>query len=216
MQEAMIELVRLSSQAPGYIQYGLALLGLAIILAGWRGYRLWFSMLITSLAGMWGLVYGNQYGVSPLVAGLLAALGAGSVSLAMTRLIIFGVGGWLAGQLARLVFQEWANPLICFFAGGLLSVLLFKSVVRLVTGGIGVLLLSLGARWVKIEDDVLVLSEWWRKLGLDSVAWAWLLGTFVAAFVQWVFDKGIDWWRARREAAKKKASEKKEVVAQAA
>jgi hypothetical protein len=49
-----------------------------------------------------------------------------------------------------------------------------------------------------------------------DVRWLWLFATLGAASLQALTDKGIDWWRARREQAKKKAEEKKEALAHAA
>ncbi|MCS7015481.1 MAG: hypothetical protein NZM42_05090 [Gemmatales bacterium] len=216
MEDMVRQLVQVNAEAPGYVRYLLIASGVALIGTGWRAYRFWFAAAVTTVAGMWGLVYGAQYGAPPLVAGVLAAVGIGCIALAATRLVIFAAGGWISWQLGCLVIQEWANPLVCFLIGGILSTLLFRLVVRLVTGGVGVLLLGLGLHWVRAEGDMIIVTGWWQKSGIESASWVWLTGMFAAAFVQALIDKMLNWWQARRQEAKKKANEKKEAVAQAA
>lgn len=216
MQDALAQLAELSNEAPDWLRYTLVVLGLALIMTGGRIYRFWFAAGVTFLAGIWGIIHGGEYGLSSVVAGLLVAAGVGCVALALTRLVVFMAGGWLCWQIASLAIKDWANPLVCFTVGGMLSTLTFGLVVRLVTSGLGVMLIALGFRWIGAGGEIQVLSGLWERVGGNSAGWAWLGATLVAASFQALIDRGIDWWRSRREEAKKKAAEKKEVTAQAA
>jgi len=65
-------------------------------------------------------------GVQPLLAGLLLAVAAGLLALALVRVIAFAAGGIAAVYGVRLLPPApWQEPLICFLGGGLLGLLLF-------------------------------------------------------------------------------------------
>src|SRR5437588_12030549 len=74
---------------------GLAV-GLALWLLGGRGHRFWVVLVTTVAAGVIGLQSGAAYGVQPMVAGLLAAVAAGAMALALMRVVAFVAGGLVA------------------------------------------------------------------------------------------------------------------------
>ena len=58
-------------------------LGLLLWLLGWRGHRFWIVLAATVSAGVAGLSMGPSYGASPELAGLLLAIAAGVLALAL-------------------------------------------------------------------------------------------------------------------------------------
>src|SRR5262245_66462146 len=76
---------------------GLAV-GVMLWLLGWWGHRFWIVLAATLGAGILGLCSGPAYGAQPLVAGLLSAVAAGALALALVRVV-----AWLAGVRAGWV-----------------------------------------------------------------------------------------------------------------
>src|SRR5262249_12085001 len=68
-------------------------MGLSLWLIGWRSHRFWIVLGTTIGAGVWGLSSGPIYGTPGLVAGLLLALAAGALALALVRVVAFAAGG---------------------------------------------------------------------------------------------------------------------------
>ncbi len=81
--------------------------GLLLWLYGGRGHRFWLALSMTVAGGLFGLCFGRAYSLQPLVAGLLLAVTAGALALALTRVLLFVAGGgtciWLARTVARFV-----------------------------------------------------------------------------------------------------------------
>ena len=80
---------------------GLAI-GLLLWLYGGRGHRFWLVLAMTTAGGVFGLYFGAAYSLQPLVAGLLLAVTAGALALALARVILFVAGGaaciWLCAH----------------------------------------------------------------------------------------------------------------------
>ena len=135
--------------------------GFVLWAAGWWAHRFWVVLAATLGAGVLGLRYAPDFGVQPMVAGLLAAVAAGGLALSLARVALFagcGVGCWLAVQT---LMPHWSDPLICILTGGLLGVLLFRFWIIVVTSTLGAILMGYGG---------LVLAEPLFKF--DAVAWA--------------------------------------------
>lgn len=162
------------------------------------------------------MVHAEQYHLSPLVAGVLTAIGTGCVALALTRLLVFVAAGWLCWQTVRLVSMEWANGLVCFLIGGIVSTMLFRMVVRLVTAGAGVWVWAAALGWLGVREETIV----WQTLGPamqgNDLGWLWLGATLAGAFLQGLGDTILDAWLAQRKQAKEKAAKEKQTTAQAA
>jgi hypothetical protein len=216
MDAALVHLLRLIGEAPNWLRYALAGGAGILIVTGWRWHRFWFSWAVTLLGGLWGLVHAEQYHLSPLVAGVLTAIGTGCVALALTRLLVFVAAGWLCWQTVRLVSVEWANGLVCFMIGGIVSTMLFRVVVRLVTAGVGVWVLAAALGWLGVREETIV----WQMVGSgmqgNDLGWLWLGATLTGAFLQGLGDTAVDAWLARRKQAKEKAAKEKQTAAQAA
>jgi hypothetical protein len=101
--------------------------GLLLWLTGWWGHRFWIVLVTTFLAGVYGLVKGPLFQIQPLVAGLLLAVAAGVLALALVRVVGFSAGGMAAWLLVRALGPaSWHEPLVCFLIGGLVALLLFR------------------------------------------------------------------------------------------
>src|SRR5579871_3905161 len=102
-------------------------LGLVLLLSGWFAHRFWIVLLSTVAAGVLGLLSVPAPRVQPLVAGLLLALAAGVLALALVRVVAFAAGGMACAFLVRAMAPPaWDEPLISFLVGGLLGILLFR------------------------------------------------------------------------------------------
>ena len=135
--------------------------GLLLWLFGGRGHRFWLVLSMTVVGGVLGLTFGAAYAVQPLVAGLLLAVAAGALALALARVVLFVAGGAACVWLARTVAPAWDEPAVCFLVGGLLGVLLYRVWITALSSLAGTLLLAY---------SILGLAP---LFGFDSVvAWA--------------------------------------------
>jgi hypothetical protein len=137
------------------------LLGLAVWLTGWRRHRFWVVLTITLVGGVYGLNEAPALHAQPAVAGLLLAVGAGTLALALARLFAFAAAGLAALVAVQTLVPTWDQPLISFVTGGLLGVLLFRLWVMALTSLAGALLLTYSG---------LCLAE--RLAKLDAAAFA--------------------------------------------
>jgi hypothetical protein len=159
---------------------GVALLvGLFLWLFGGTTHRFWMALVVTLAAGLVGLYYGPDHELQPLVAGLLLALAAGALSLSLVRIALFVASGVAALALCRSLATGW-NEIVCFLAGGLIGVLLYRPWVTLLSAFTGSLLmgyatLSLLERTGKVPSTELAgthgpLFNWaiagWTGMGL--------------------------------------------------
>jgi hypothetical protein len=109
---------------------------------GWRWHRFWIVVATTVVAGILGLYTQPMHGMQPLVAGVLLALAAGVMALALARLVAFASGGLAAWLLVHSLAPAWNEPFVCFLAGGLLGVFLFRLWTMALTSLCGTLLLG--------------------------------------------------------------------------
>jgi hypothetical protein len=174
--------------------------GLLLWLMGSRGHRFWLSMAVTVAAGIAGLHAAPALGVQPLVSGLLLAVCAGALALALVRLLVFAVVGIGSLAVAQAVTPGWNEPVIFFLAGGLIGVVFFRLWVMALTSLAGTVLIAYcGLCLAGSLGNVNVVSfakEQARLLQLGGLGFA-LLGVFV----QFLFD---------RRRAKKKRREREE------
>jgi hypothetical protein len=180
--------------------------GLLLWLLGSRTHRFWVVLALTLGAGLAGLAYGRDYGLQPLVAGLLLAVTAGALALALVRLLLFAAGGLACLAVARAVAPEWMAELPCFLAGGLAGIFLYRLWIMALSSFVGTLLIGYGG---------LALLD---KLGLvDSLAWARQNGallnwgvvgcTVLGVLAQYLVDRRQKRRKAAAKARKAKAAE---------
>src|SRR5262245_15106530 len=117
-------------------------IGLALWLLGWWSHRFWVVLTITLLAGVYGLYEAPAWRVQPLLTAVLLALAAGLLGLALMRLLAFAAGGVAAVLGVQALVPTLDQPLICFLAGGLLGVLLFRFWIMALTSGGGTLVMA--------------------------------------------------------------------------
>jgi hypothetical protein len=153
--------------------------GLLLWLMGSRGHRFWLSMAVTVAGGLTGLHTAPALGVQPLVGGLLLAVCAGALALALVRLVVFAIVGVGSLAVAQVLTPGWNEPIIFFLAGGLIGVVFFKLWVMALTSLAGTVLieysgLCLAASLAGI-DVVALAKEQGRLLQAGGLAFA-LLG----------------------------------------
>ncbi len=166
--------------------------GLLLWVLGGRTHRFWMVLLTTLLTGVYGLYHGTEYGMQPLVAGLLLAIAAGALALSLIRILSFIGIGLLTWYIARLVAPNWNEPLACFLAGGLIGVLLFRVWVTVLASGLGTLLLvysgiSLTSKFITFD-----VIGWVGQNG-PLVNWGCAVMTIIGILFQYlVRSRGAD------------------------
>lgn len=177
----------------------LLVVGLALWLSGWAFHRFWLTIIATVTAGIAGLRMAPQFGVQPIVAGILAAVAAGALALSLARVAVFAGCGLACWWSAQLVARPWAAPAVWVPVGGLLGVLFFRFWITLATSAAGTVLMTysglvLAGTLLPGWDPV----RWaagragWINLGFGATV---LLGTLL----QYLLDRA-----RRRSSAKKK------------
>jgi hypothetical protein len=126
-----------------------AAVGLLLWLTGWWGHRFWIVLVTTVVAGLFGLVKGPVFQVQPLVAGLLLAVAAGLLALALVRVVAFAAGGVAVWLLVRTVGPaSWHEPVVCFLVGGLAALVLFRLWMMVLTGLAGGVVMLYFGLWL--------------------------------------------------------------------
>jgi hypothetical protein len=117
-------------------------LGFLLWLLGWQGHRFWIVLAATIAAGVVGLSSGPGQTTQPILAGLLLAVSAGALALALIRLTAFAAGGASALLAMHVLAPQWQQPLLSFLAGGLFGLVLFRIWTMAITSAAGTLLLA--------------------------------------------------------------------------
>ncbi|MHB1425223.1 MAG: hypothetical protein ACYC3I_18795 [Gemmataceae bacterium] len=164
------------------------LFGFLLWSLGGRTHRFWLAMSVTLTAGLLGLAIGKDYGMQPLVAGLLLAVSAGVLALSLVRILLFAAGGLTALGLMHHLASAWNEPIAIFLVGGLVGVLLYRFWIVAFSSAIGALLMAYSA---------LALLD--RLHRVDSVAWTnrnapllnWGCGTLIVLgiLVQFLLER---------------------------
>jgi len=186
--------------SPGLLGAALAL-GLLLWLLGTRGYRFWVVVVTTVAAGYYGLRNGPAYGMQPLVAGLLLGMAAGALALALARVAVFAAGGIAALALRQGLAPGWDEPLVCFLAGGLVGVCLFRLWISALASFTGALILfhaglALADRLGLVDSASVVQTQ------ETVLSWACLITAALGFLVQFLLE--------RRSRARKAAREEEE------
>ncbi|MBY0525854.1 MAG: hypothetical protein K2R98_20850 [Gemmataceae bacterium] len=170
------------------------IVGALLWVLGWWGHRFWIVLFTTVVGGVLGLSFARATGTQPFVAGLLLAISAGTLSLALSRIFAFTAGGITAWLLVRSMAPGWDEPMLCFLAGGLLGLFMFRAWTMVMTSLAGSLF---------IAYSLLGLLD---RLGkLDALAWgeqrAILLNWSCAglALLGWLVQFVLERWRLNRQ-----------------
>jgi len=171
--------------------------GGALWLGGWWAHRFWIVLFATVAAGWVGL-RSSTAGMSPLVAGVLLAVSAGMMALALARVVAFVAGGAAVLLVVPVLLPAWDDHLLAFFSGGLVGLLLFRWWMMTLT--------SLGGTLVASYAALLLLD---RSDKLDAVAWAeeratllnWIVigGTLMGVFTQYLLARWLKKLHKQRE-----------------
>ena len=186
---------------------GFVLLGGWLWLFGGRTHRFWMVLLITLLIGIWGLYTGPEYGMQPLVAGLLIAIAAGALALSLMRLLFFVGAGFLTLWLARSVAPGWNEALPCFLAGGLLGAFLFHLWVTALASLLGTLFLLYASLSLTARFSSLDVVAWAGRNG-PLLNWACAVLTVLGILVQFLMQRRSA--RVQHEKAEQKEKAAKE------
>jgi hypothetical protein len=176
-------------------------LGALLWALGWRAHRFWIVVATTVAAGVLGLYTEPVHNLQPLVAAVLLAIAAGMMALALARLVAFASGGVAAWLAVHALAPNWNEPFVCFLAGGLLAVVLFRLWTMALTSLGGTLLLSysglcLADRLGKL--DAIALTETKPHLLNAACIALMVLGVLTQLYLE------------GRRAAQQKASQEKE------
>jgi MFS family permease len=180
------------------------LIGLMLWLLGWRAHRFWIVLITTLIAGVYGLYQAAEYRAQPLLAGILLAIAAGVLALALVRVVAFVAGGISASLLMQALIPAWDEPLVFFLVGGLIGLILFRVWTMALTSLAGTLFLA---------HSGLCLADRWGKL--NAVAWSeghavllnWLCGgvTCLGLITQFYLER----LRIRKQKQAELAAQKK-------
>jgi MFS family permease len=173
-------------------------LGLLLWMLGWWGHRFWIVLFTTVIAGIVGLSSGRAAGVQPFVAGLLLAITAGVMALALARMLAFVAGGVAGFLLLHSVAPAWEEPLLSFLVGGLLGLLLFRLWTMALTSFGGALLMTYSSLGLADRLGKLNALDWAEKRFL-------LLNGIVISLtlIGWVMQFLLERLRVYREKQRK-------------
>ncbi|HVS35998.1 MAG TPA: hypothetical protein VMS17_10500 [Gemmataceae bacterium] len=192
-------------QLPWYLPALGAALGLVLWLFGGRQHRFWLVLLTTVIGGVVGLRFGPDCDMQPLVAGLLLAVTAGALALALARVLLFLLGGAASVWLGHTAAPAWDAPALCFLIGGLLGVLLYRVWVTALSSLAGTLLLAYSILGLLGGAGVCDAVGW---AGDQTALLNWACGSFavVGLLTQLLLERR----RVRRKLAKEKARKEAE------
>jgi hypothetical protein len=153
-----------------------------------------------------GLSHGKQFGMQPLVAGLLLAVSAGALALSLVRILLFAAGGLAALGLLHLVAPGWDEPIAVFLVGGLIGVLLYKFWITTFSSFVGSLLMAYSA--LALFDRLhMVKSVEWAQHNGALLNWAFASLVVTGVLVQFLWER-----RRRRRKAQGAPVEEPEFV----
>jgi hypothetical protein len=189
--------------------YGPALsLGVLLWISGWRAHRFWIVLLVTVGAGLVGLYSGRSWGAQPVLCGLLLALAAGSMALALVRVVAFAAGGLAAWLTCTRLGPHFQEPLLCFLGGGLLGLFLFKIWTMILTSAAASLLMVYSSLCLVAGFANLDVTAFARTHGtLLNFACGSL--TVIGVLVQYLFERSRSKIK-RGKPPKRKSSASKE------
>jgi hypothetical protein len=190
--------------SPALSLAGLAI-GLIVWLMGWWSHRFWIVLCTTTAAGIFGLTEAAALRTNPVVAGLLLALAAGVLALALIRLVAFVAGGVAALLILQVVAPTLDQPLIIFLTGGLLAVLLFRLWMMALTSWCGTLLVTYST--LCLLDGLHTMDAiTWSEKNRVVLNWACAALAVVGLIVQFAGPRWLGWF-GKSDGPKKKSDD---------
>lgn len=129
----------LTTISPLYHALGVGVGLLLWLLGGW-GQRFWLVLATTLVAGICGLIWGPDFGMQPLVAGLFLGIALGTLAMSLVRILMFVACGLAAAWVAQKMAPSLNETVATFLVGGVVGVLLFRVWMTILTSFVGSLL----------------------------------------------------------------------------
>jgi hypothetical protein len=164
------------------------LIGFLLWSLGGRTHRFWLAMIVTLAAGLLGLAHGKQFGMQPLVAGLLLAVSAGVLALSLVRILLFAAGGLAALGLLHSIAPGWDEPIAVFLVGGLIGVLLYRFWITTFSSLVGALLMAYSALALFDRLHMVNSVEWTQKNG-PLLNWAFASLVVMGVLIQFLLER---------------------------
>jgi len=162
--------------------------GVLLWLFGWLGHRFWIVCATTVAAGVIGLSSGRAAGLTPLVAGVLLAISAGMMALALARVLAFVAGGAAVCLALQLLVPTWEDRLLWFLGGGLAGLFLFRWWLMALTSLAGTLLITYSSLCLLQQMGRLQALDWTEKRTL-LLNWIVVGGTLLGMVGQMLVER---------------------------
>jgi hypothetical protein len=195
MQLLVPEILEEGRQLSPFVSGTGLVVGLLLWSLGARTHRFWLALSVTAGAGLLGLLYGGDFDMQPLVAGLLLAVSAGVLALSLVRLLVFLAGGLAALGLLQAIAPSWDERVACFVVGGLVGVLLYRFWITVLASLVGTLLAGHGLLCLLDRFRVLDAAGFARRNG-PLLNWACASLVVTGVLVQFLLER-----RRRRKSA---------------
>ena len=189
MQLLAPDILEVARELPPYISGAGLAIGFLLWSMGGRTQRFWLAMSVTLSAGLLGLALGKQYGMQPLVAGLLLAVSAGVLALSLVRILLFAAGGLAALALLNAVAPTWDEPIAVFLVGGLVGVLLYRFWIIVFSSLVGALLMTHSALALSDRLHMVHDSVAWTRKNAPLLNWACAALVVLGILVQFLLDR---------------------------
>jgi len=167
---------------------GALLLGLVLWALGWRTHRFWVVLVLTVVAGVYGLYEGAAFQAQPVLASLLLAAAAGILALHLVRVVAFGAGGCAGVLILCELSPSSGQTLVVFLVAGLIGLLLFRFWIMALTSFSGTLLMSYaGLALLQRSGSVEALA--WCETNAGLLNWGCGLATVLGIAVQFLLGR---------------------------
>ena len=180
--------------------------GLLLWILGWRLHRFWIVTGITICAGIVGLVSGQQAGLQVLAVGLMLAVLSGLIALHLARILAVGGAGLAVAAGVDSIAPNFNEPLLCFLAGGLLGVILFRLFTMLMTSFCGAALVAGSAMLIAEKCSSSFNAANWVNDHPRGVFLALAFATLLGVGGQSLIERFINYRKAKKQAKRKSKS----------
>lgn len=178
-------------------------IGILLWLFGWRWHRFWVVLFTTVIAGIYGLTLPQAGGPKTFAIGLLLAVTAGLLAIDLSRFIAFASSGLGCWYIVHMIVPAFREPLICFLAGGILGILLYRLQLMLLSSFVGAVIACYCVMLLMetLTKDAFVAADWARG---HSVALN--IGMIVLALAGMAVQGQLERWRdGKQEREREKA-----------
>ena len=165
------------------------MIGILLWLLGGRTHRFWLAMSVTLTAGLLGLMYGKQYGMQPLVAGLLLAVSAGALALSLVRILLFAAGGLATLGLMQTVAPGWDEPIAVFLVGGLIGIVLYRFWITTFASLVGSLLMAYSALALFDRLNMVHNTVAWTEANGPLLNWGCASLVVLGVLIQFLLER---------------------------